>query len=569
MAQKNGSTLAMSSMLMLGLVVGGLILANFIVHYASFGRLDLTENRVWSLSDGSRDLVAGLGERMEVTAYFTENLPPPFNSTEQYVRDLLEEYEAASGGKLVVRFINPEEEEDQSAAEEDGVRRVAHQVIENDAVSVREGYRGLVIEYLGEKKTIAVIQDPTGLEYTITMAIKELAEDPRPIGVVTGHEGPTLEEGLGGLREALPTYTLTGVNANEEIDPDLAALLIIGPETAFTETELQRIDQYVMRGGSLGVFGGNTKLGLEGPEPSVEAADTGINELLTAYGVRVNTDVVMDAQCSRAPWRHPSGIQLPVQYPPVPILSFTDEQQEHNAIFRIQTAVMPFTSSLELTTAPAGVSVEVLGRTSENSWREAAGTSLAVRHPSQWRFGDDKGPFPLLVAAQGRLPSAFANAPDMSTSEAGNQIEAPDVAEGDARVFVAGTASFLRDEFLPQPQPGMERDLSGALSFALNAIDWLAADADLIAIRAKNIEDPVIEVPAVQAAEDEIRSAVENQDQDEVDEGLERRNAALEAWDSKKAAYRWLNTLGIPFVFGIFGVFRWQGRKRRRKNLKL
>ncbi len=204
---KNRKNMATNSLLILALTVGGLLLANFIVNYASFGRIDLTDNRVWSLSDGSKDLVAGLTERMEITAYFTENLPPPFNSTEQYVRDLLEEYEAAAGGNLVVRFVNPEEDEDREAAEEDGVQRVAHQVIENDAVSVREGYRGLVIKYLGESKTIPVIQDPTGLEYTITMAIKELAEEPRAIGVVTGHEGPTLEEGLGGSNHIMMTRT--------------------------------------------------------------------------------------------------------------------------------------------------------------------------------------------------------------------------------------------------------------------------------------------------------------------------------------------------------------------------
>lgn len=578
---KQRSSAAASSLGFLALAVGIVVVLNFLLTFLNVGRIDVTQNRLWSLSDGSRDLVANLDDRMEITAYFTENLPPPFNSTKQYVRDLLNEYEAASGGKLRVRFIDPEDDEEREQAQEDGIQPVAHQVIENDAVSVREGYRGLVIKYLGEKKTIPVIQDPTGLEYQITMAIKELVGDRRPIGVVTGHEGPTLEEGLTGLRDSLPTYEMRGVNVSEEIDRELAALLIIAPETSFSETELRHIDQFVMRGGSLGVFGGGTKLNIQGPEPSVEAIDTGLNTLLGPYGVNIQSDVVLDWQCSRAPMRGPMGLQVAVPYPPVPVVTFTDEQMEHPALFRIPTAVLPFPSSLTLTAAPEGVSVEVLARSSENSWRDTSpSVTLRPRHPREWQMTGDTGPFPLMVAIEGKVPSAFPS--NASTSD-GAPIEAPAQATDDVRILVAGTASFMRDEFLPPGQEG-PRQLSGGLALALNAIDWLAAESDLIAIRAKNIEDPALEVPAaVQEAEraaleaeGEAVEAAEQGDVATAQEAVEEREAALEerkralaAWETKKAAYRWLNTLGIPLAFALFGFLRWRRRNAKRKSLTI
>ncbi|MEM9071675.1 MAG: Gldg family protein [Myxococcota bacterium] len=579
MAEKR-NTGAASSLGLLILSIGIVGALNFIFTFLNVGRWDVTDNRLWSLSDGSRDLVADLDDRMEIRAYFTENLPPPFNATEQYVRDILSEYEAASGGNVVVRFISPEEDEDREAAEADGIQAVPHQKIENDAVSVVEGYRGLAIEYLGETKTIPVIQDQSGLEYTITMAIKEMVGDRRPIGVVTGHDGPSLEEGLSGLRDSLPTYELRGVSASEEIDRELAALLVVAPATPFSEVELQRINQFVMHGGSLGVFGGSTKLNIEGPDPSTEAIDSGINQLLTTYGATVQSDVVLDWQCSRAPMRGPMGLQVAVPYPAVPIATFTDEQMEHPALFRIPTAVLPFTSSLTLTSAPEGVNVDVLARSSDNSWRDTGGSvSLRPRHPREWRMTGDAGPFPLMVGIEGSLPSAFA----ASTSGEAPAVEAPAQSEDEVRVLVAGTAAFMRDEFLPQGQQG-PRQLSGGLAFALNAIDWLAAESDLIAIRAKNIEDPALEIPAAvtQAqdaafeAEEQAREAAEGGDLnaaqesvDERDEALEERKAALEAWDSKKSAYRWLNTLGIPFIFALFGVIRWRQRNAKRRNLKL
>ena len=541
MADKN--TAAASSLTMLALGVGIAIVLNVLLNMMNVGRWDVTDNRLWSLSDGSERLVANLQDRMEITAYFTENLPPPFNSTEQYVRDLLAEYEAASGGNLTVRFINPDDEEEREAAEADGIQRVAHQVIENDAVSVREGYRGLVIKHLGESRPIPVIQDPSGLEYTITMAIKEMVGDKRPIGVVTGHEGPTLSEGLSGLRDSLPTYEIREVSAASEIDSELAALLVVSPGNAFSEAELQNIDRFVMEGGSLGVFGGGIKLNIEG-EPSAEGVDSGINTLLSAYGAEIHSDVVLDWQCSRAPMRGPMGLQIAVPYPAVPIATFNDEQMEHPALFRIPTAVLPFTSSLAVTSAPEGVDVSVLARSSDNSWRDASSSvSLSPRHPREWRASGDTGPFPLMIAIEGKLGSAFA-----ANASGEGAPSGPAESESEVRVLVAGTAAFMRDEFLP-PSQGGPRQLSGGLAFALNAIDWLAAESDLIAIRAKNIEDPALEVPAgAQRAQEEMaeaeasaQEAAMEGNEEGVNEAVEehsaaeeRGKAALEAWDSAR-----------------------------------
>ena len=192
---------AASESLIFLLIVGGiLILLNVLAAYFPSPRIDLTKNELFSLAEGSERLCSSLDDRLEVTAYFTENLPPPFNATERQVRDLLAEYAAASNGKIIVRFVNPNDEAKQQAARADGVQPVAHQKIEEDQVAVVEGYRGIVLRYLDRTRTVPVIQDTTGLEYTITAAIKELVGERKPIGVVGGHGGPSLEQGLTSLR---------------------------------------------------------------------------------------------------------------------------------------------------------------------------------------------------------------------------------------------------------------------------------------------------------------------------------------------------------------------------------
>lgn len=566
--QRNAAAMSIG---FLALAAGILIVLNVLAYHFGLGRIDTTKNRLWSLSDGSQRLVGRLEDQMDITAYFTEDLPPPFNSTSQYVRDLLGEYEAASNGNVRVRFVNPDDDEKREEAEADGIQRVQHQVIENDAVSVREGYRGLVIKYLGESQPIPVIQDVSGLEYTITTKIREMADEPRPLGVISGHEGPTPSEGLARLASAMPSYTLREVDANQPIDQELAAVLLVSPTTALSEPELRNIDQYVMHGGSLGVFSASLDLNLGNPQepgagPSATGVDSGINQLLNAWGVESREDLAFDWICSRAPMAGPFGMQVAVPYPAVPIINLTDDQQEHPVFFRIPTAAIAFSSTLALRDAPEGVNVTTLAKTSENSWRQGADTAidLAPRHPREWPQTADSGPFPLMMAISGTLPSAFP------TSAGGEAENALAESEGDPRVLVSGAASFLRDEFIPESRPGQEVDLSAALALALNSIDWLAADTELVAIRAKNVEDPALEIPAaVQEAEDTARAAAEEQNEEGVEDALEERKEAVKAWDRRKAIYKWGNILGIPMLFALFGVVRWRMRTARRASMKL
>ena len=561
---------AASESLIFLLIVGGiLILLNVLAAYFPSPRIDLTQNQRFSLAEGSERLAANLDDRLEVTAYFTENLPPPFNATERQVRDLLAEYAAASNGRIIVRFVNPNDEAEQEAARADGIQRVAHQKIEEDQVAVVEGYRGMVLRYLDQTRTIPVIQDTTGLEYMITSAIKELVGERKPIGVIGGHGGPSLEQGLTSLRSVLSLYEVREVDATQEIDPALAALLIIGPQEPFSDQELRRIDQFVVRGGSLGVFGGAIAVDLAGQTgPSARALSLRLDSLLDPWGVRLSSKLVADAQCSRAPMAGPLGLQVLVPYPPIPVLQLEESQREHPVMFRLAAPMLPFVAPLELGEAPANTSLTVLASSSQDSWTMSGETiSLAPRNPRDWQMSTDAGPFDLMVAVEGRLPSAFA-AP--INEDDANAIPVPPLAEQDVRVLVVGTGSFLEDAFMP-PRPAQgDVQMNAALALALNAVDWLAADSDLIAIRAKTTEEPALDIPdSVLVAESTALAAAEQGDEGGVESALAERRAAIESWDAKKLGYRWINTIGIPFLVALFGLLRWRQRLNKKRTLKL
>lgn len=574
MAISKRTRAASESLAFLGVIAGILVALNVLGMFF-FGRADVTDKRLFSLSDGSKRAVTNLEDQLEITAYFTKDLPPPFNATERYVRDLLDEYQAASKGKLKVRFINPDTDEVRNTAETEGAQRVAHQKIENDAVQVVEGYRGLVFKYLGERRAIPAISGTEGLEYTITQMIKELVGDKVKIGVLTGHEGPTLAQGLTIIKQMLPTYELVEVNAASEINANLKALLVVAPETALTDDELRNIDAYVMKGGSLGVFGGSLKVKQEQADLTATPIDTGLNRLLEKWGVKLGNSVVADAQCGQAPLRTQLGIQIPVAFPPVPIIAFDEEQAKHPATYRLDQAFLPFGPALTLTDSLKGekdIKVTVLGRTTKNSWLISGDNiDLKPRSPREWVISDQRGPFPVAVAVEGKLPSAFrAEAVSSAEGGAGAGPKGPERAEKVVHIFVVGSSGFLRDEFLPPPERAREGELTSSVALGLNAIDWLAQEDALIAIRAKNVEDPLIEVPAtVKQAEEEARAAAKEGDQGGTSAALQKRKEAVEDWDAMKARYRLLNITLMPLLLIAFGLIRWQLRKQKRANIKL
>src|SRR5262245_6045838 len=109
-------------------VVGAVVLVN-IISFRKFGHLDLTEAKMYTLSQASKDLVKGLGDPFTITAFISEDLPPQMKTVSQYTRDLISEYASASGGKLRFEAIDPRaDKKNEEEATRCQVRKVQLQV---------------------------------------------------------------------------------------------------------------------------------------------------------------------------------------------------------------------------------------------------------------------------------------------------------------------------------------------------------------------------------------------------------------------------------------------------------
>ncbi len=148
-----------------------------------FFRMDLTENRIYSISEASKTVVSTLSEPLTINVFFTKNLPAPYNNTERYLHDLLEEYAIHATSHFNYRFydVSPEAEgidpralENRKLANNYGIHPVQIQVFEEDEVKFKKAYMGLVLIHGDMVERIPTITAINGIEYKLTTAIQKL-----------------------------------------------------------------------------------------------------------------------------------------------------------------------------------------------------------------------------------------------------------------------------------------------------------------------------------------------------------------------------------------------------------
>ena len=148
-----------------------------------FFRADLTENNMYSISAASKKVVSTLSEPLTINVFFTKNLPAPYNATERYLRDVLEEYSIYANKYFNYRFydvsaeaegVSSGSQSNQELAKNYGIYPVQIQHIEKDEVKFKKAYMGLVLIHGDIIERIATITSTEGLEYKLTTAIKKL-----------------------------------------------------------------------------------------------------------------------------------------------------------------------------------------------------------------------------------------------------------------------------------------------------------------------------------------------------------------------------------------------------------
>jgi ABC-type uncharacterized transport system involved in gliding motility auxiliary subunit len=527
-----------------GLILIGLVFFNLIAN-RFFTRLDFTADKIYTLSQPSRELVAKLPDRMTVKAYISDDLQPPFSQTAQFVRDLLSEYATASKGKFVWEAVDPgKDPKVEEEATKNKVSKTRRGRVSSNKVEIGASYLGVALQYQGNIESIPEINGAEGLEFELTRLIKMMTVKKKKIAFATG-EGELSTQGdpqtgHGGLQivgQYMKDYEVTQVNlagTDKPLADDVDALVIAGPKSPFSDKAKFAIDQFLMRGRSVAllvdgmVVEAPRQMQMPGAENQPRIGrknDVGLEDLLENYGLKIKDDLVLEPR-QNVPGPVPvAGQMFLANYPTfvaatkmAPKISITDH---------VNAVVMPFCSSVEqVKDKQPNVTYTQLVTSTENAWRQT-GFFLFDPQNAQLKVGDDKGPFPLAWSATGRFKSLYAG---KSAPVAGDKR---DESESTARLIVVGDSDFAADDYL---RFGRQIPAYGSnLLLFMNMMDYLASDDTLAPLRAKGVQSRPITVGK----------------------------------ESTPALVKYGNVVGVPLLFILFGVMRWRMRTARRRSAQL
>jgi gliding-associated putative ABC transporter substrate-binding component GldG len=528
--------------------VVGIVTALNLIGTRVFGRLDLTEAKVYTLSPASKDVVRNLSDPLTIKAYISDNLPSELKSLSRYVRDLLDEYRANSKGHVRFEAMDPgNDKKVEDEAANCGVRKLQIQKLEDQKFEVGSYFLGLCLQYNGQNEAVAEIVGAEGLEYQLSSLIKRMTQRKRKLGFTTGHGEFDLNQGFQTLQHAVTQeFDTTTVNpSTTPIGDDIDALLVGGPRQALDEKGRKEIDAFLMKGKGV-IFlvdgmvmsaprGGAPGMDMPGMPKVGQANDSGLADLLKGYGFSVGQDFVLDKQNVPGPIEA-GGRRMLANAPMfvgVEMPKFKDKDFALTA--GINAIVFPFPSSVDLVGpmqggAPARGHLWKLAESSPGSWKVSGFFAFNAGTPVE--PSKDKGPFALGYAYEGPLKSAY-NAGSVNAGMSTKDNAPGGESKKNIRLLVVGDSDFASDEYFP-----MSRFLpiygSGA-QFLLNAIGWVLEDEALTPVRAKVVTSRPLQIDP----------------------------------DQKVAALKYFNILGVPLAFCAFGILRWRYRRSRRLSQKL
>lgn len=469
-----------------------------------FVRWDVTEDKQFTLSDATKDILKELDRPVTIRAYFTENLPPRLVKVKKDFNNLLVEYARRSDNMVMYEFIDPSEDQElETEAQQAGIPPMQVQVRNNDKFEAMVVYMGATVQ-MGEANPEVLPQVLEGmpLEYHLTSAIKKLSVTDKPrIAVLQGHGEPPLSS----LRQAAAQldvlYRSEAVELTDTADAlaPYRTLAIIAPTDSFPESHLHQLDRFLAQGKNIFVALNRVDADLQNGMGS--SLTTGLETWLAGKGVNVEPSFLVDANCGRVSMVQNMGgmrVQQQVPFPYLPIIS--NFNSDHPVSSGIEQAIFSFVSPMQIM-ADSSVTVTPLAFSSGESGSQPAPAYFNPRR--QWTEND----FP-----QQELVIAAA-------------LEGPLAGEVPSKMVVFSDGDFAVND---ESRGGQVNEDN--VNLLTNSIDWLTDASGLIDLRTKQVTSRPI---------------------DELEDG-------------KKSFLKWFNFLLPIVLIVLIGVFRWQRQSFKR-----
>jgi gliding-associated putative ABC transporter substrate-binding component GldG len=488
-------------------------------------RLDLTEDKRFTLSDPARMVLSGLKKDIFVQVYLDGDMPIPLKKLKRSVREMLDEIRIASGKKIDYEFINPSESRDAKQ------RQAGYQSLINkglNPINIQAGdaeggstqkiiFPGMLINcngvevpvnFLKNNPSVSyeqnILHSSEGLEYELIQNIATLSSDTiYKVAFIEGQgEIPEIETADLTLNLArFFTIDRGIIGGKPGILDDYAAVIIAGPEKEFNESDKLVLDQYIMNGGRViwlfdevavnadSLIFGET-VGLYRP--------LNIEDQIFMYGARVNPAIVQDIECMIIRLKIGTGntnqqiVPAPWVYYPLLIPS-----PNHPVTRNLNRVKGEFTNYIDTVGLDTAIKKTVLLSTSKNSRTLSPPLIVSLKEAELTPDEKDynKSGLPVAVLLEGVFPSVFRNRTISNLTDDKNFKIRNESRK--TKLIVIADADIIRNEVrragveetpLPLGQDKYTGQMFGNRDFLINCLNYLVDDHGIMGLRSRELK---------------------------------------------------------------------------------
>lgn len=515
----------------------GVLIALIAINYLAsiiHVRYDLTQEKRYTLSSPTRNLLRQLNDPVSITVFLQGDMPAGFKKLSNSTEELLQEFQEWGKSNIQYRFQKPGEGMNDTARSNfiiylDSLglspTNVKVQAKAGEAQEERLVYPGALLTYRGRELAIDLLKGQSAyggtnslnnaealLEYKFASTIQKLTTDTVPlIGYLTGNGEPLTYNVYDLIENTLKSnyrFDFVPIDSFHFIPRDFDAIVLVKPTIKFTDQQKLKIDQYIMQGGKLIWLVDNLYAEMDSllrKQSDFIAFDRGLNidDQLFKYGVRINKDLVQDLQSDQIPqvvgtYGGQPQIEL-LAWPYFPLLS---PAFNHPISKNLDNVLSIFPNSID-TIKTAGVKKTILLSTSDNArtLSTPAIVSLNTLKTEEDMKSFNRKNIPVAVLLEGRFTSLFANrfgavAADstsgaVSQARPFNQPFLPSSVEN--KMIIASDADLVVNVFKPNEGPTpmgfnqfTERQFANK-DFFLNCVEYLVNPSGILEARSKDL----------------------------------------------------------------------------------
>jgi len=520
--QGNNKSLKFKSWLQFLTVVAVIVLLASASSLVRF-RLDLTEDKRFTLSDATRNILSAIKNDIYVQVYLDGEIPIPLKRLKRSVREMLDEFRIASGRKIDYEFINPSEGSDSKKREKQYQSLIDKGLIPVDVragdaeggSTVKRIFPGMIVNYNGIEVPVNflnnssafyeqnILRSVEGLEYEMIQTIATLSSDTiYKVAFIEGHgELPEIETADITMNLARFFTVDRGVIGGKPgILDKYAAIIVAGPEKEFNESDKLVLDQYIMNGGKVLWLFDEVMVN---SDSLVQGSTVGlyrplnIEDQLFRYGARVNPEIVQDLECMLIRLTVISGGRQQLVPAPWVYYPLLNPSANHPITRNLNKVKGEFTNFIDTVGLDPAIRKKVLLSTSKFSRTLSPPVMISLKEAELTYNETDfaKSNLAVAVLLEGVFPSVFRNR--MTGSLTGNinlklktesiktrmiVIADPDIIRNEVRRV------GLREEPLPLGQDKYTGQMFGNRDFLVNCLNYLVDDKGIMELRSRELK---------------------------------------------------------------------------------